>query len=121
MGMKAQQDCRSYKNTGIFDGSNPDPQGNQNAWGIYKDGVLIATMKEATKWRPQAEVNDDACLLAAALQLREALVEMTDTYEAVLCFCGDEDDAIHQRKVKKARKAIENSHYPPKKEAMTSP
>jgi len=115
MGMKAQQDCRSYKNTGIFDGSNPDPQGNQNAWGIYKNGMRIAVMEDASDFRSQAEVNDDACLLAAALQLREALVEMTDTYEAVLCFCGDEDDAIHQRKVKEARKAIKNSRYSKRK------
>ncbi len=115
MTMKAKQDCRSYKNTGIFDGSNPDPQGNQNAWGIYKDGLRIALLEEATSWRPQAEVNDNAYLLAAALQLREALAEMTDTYEALLCFCGDEDDKIHQRRVARARKAIENSHYPTKK------
>jgi hypothetical protein len=69
---KAQQDCRSYKNTGIFDGENPDLQGNQNAWGIYAENGRIAVMEEATPWNPQDQVNTNARLIAAAPELLEA-------------------------------------------------
>jgi len=63
---KAQQDCRSFRNTGIFTGENPDPQGNQNQWAIYADGYRIMTVEEAYGKRTQAVVDAQARLVAAA-------------------------------------------------------
>jgi hypothetical protein len=68
----AQQDCRSYRNTGIFDGNNPDAQGNQNAWAIYGH-TRIAILTEAETWLPQQQVDANARLIAAAPELLEEL------------------------------------------------
>jgi len=78
---KAQQDCRSYRNAGIFDGKNPDSQGNQNAWGIYGRHTRIAVLHEAESWRCQELVNADARLIAAAPDLLEALERLTRFHE----------------------------------------
>ena len=85
----AQQDCRSIKNTGIFDGNNPDPQGNQNAWGIYNQETRIAVMHETTAIMPQDEINANARLIAAAPELLDALERVTDFMHAAL------SDTIH--------------------------
>jgi len=53
----AQQDCRSYRNTGVFDGSNPDPQDNQNQWAIYHNGYRIALIEEPYSGRTQEQVD----------------------------------------------------------------
>lgn len=70
---KAQQDCRSYRNEGIFDGNNPDPSGNQNAWGVYGAGSRIALVSEAESWITQEQVNANARLMAASPTLKETL------------------------------------------------
>ena len=66
---KAQQDCRSWKNTGIFDGSNPDRQGNQNKWGIYGNYRIAEICEELRDYPSQEEVNANAHLMAAAPDL----------------------------------------------------
>ena len=68
---KAQQDCRSWKNTGIFDGSNPDRQGNQNKWGIYGNYRIAEICEELRDYPSQEEVNANAHLMAAAPDLLE--------------------------------------------------
>lgn len=71
----AQQDCRSEKNDGIFDGNNPDPYGNQNAWGIYGPSFRIAVLHEEGAY-PQETINANARLIAAAPALLDALTDL---------------------------------------------
>lgn len=73
----AQQDCRSSKNEGIFDGTNPDRYGNENAWGIYAEGTRIAVLEEAHAGMTQDQVNKNAHILAASLEMLLALERMT--------------------------------------------
>ena len=70
---KAQCDCRSYRNRGIFSGDDPDPYGNRNAWGIYGPCRRIARLEEADRQHHQAQVDADARLIAAAPTLLVAL------------------------------------------------
>lgn len=81
---KAQQDLRSWRNEGIFDGTNPDRYGNQNAWGIYGDHTLIMQLQEAESWRSQEEVNANANFLVLAVNHHDELVRLLDGARTVL-------------------------------------
>lgn len=106
---KAQQDCRSYRNDGIFNGQNPDPQGNQNAWAIYGNGYRIAVLEEAENWRSQNEVNANARLMAAAPDLLaavNALLAALENASQVVDKSEDEDYA-YQDEIEAARKLLD--------------
>jgi len=78
----ARQDCRSFRNTGIFDGSNPDPQGNQNQWGIYCDGYRVALIEEPHSGRTQEQVDLQARLFATAEELYNVVAWLVGEREA---------------------------------------
>lgn len=89
----AQQDCRSCKNTGLFDGRNPDPEGFQNAWGIYAKNLgRIAILEEAELGLSQAQVNALAARLVvcinacAGLAHPEVLPGVLDAFTSLLEF-----------------------------------
>ena len=71
---KAQCDCRSYRNRGIFTGDDPDPYGNRNAWGIYGPCRRIARLEEADTQHPQAQVDADARLIVRAVNAHADLL-----------------------------------------------
>jgi hypothetical protein len=78
---KAQQDCCSFRNTGIFTGANPDLQDNQNQWGIYADGQRIALIEEAGPGRPQEVVDAQAHLVEVAPLLLSVLEDMLISHD----------------------------------------
>lgn len=105
---KAQQDCRSYRNAGIFDGTNPDKDGNQNAWAIYGQ-TRIALLSEAEAWLPQSEVNANARLFAAAPEMLAALEKIhfvlnNSTGRAVTTW--SEIDSIARDAIVSAKEAV---------------
>ena len=77
---KAQQDCRSEKNNGIFTGENPDQYGNQNMWGIYGPHFRIAEVYEANQFEglTQETVDANARLISSAPYLLEMLIVFLD-------------------------------------------
>jgi len=81
---KAQCDCRSYRNRGIFSGDDPDPYGNRNAWGIYGPCRRIARLEEADTQHPQAQVDADARLIAAAPDLLVTLKRLGEAASVVV-------------------------------------
>lgn len=115
MAMTAKQDCRSDKNTGIFNGKNPDPQGNQNKWAIYRDGFRIALLVEAWWGLSQEQVNANAMLLGASEALRDALVAILPVFEAALCnnvcYNDSERTAIYREQAQRAWKVLEQAGY----------
>lgn len=78
---KAQQDCRSYRNTGTFTGENPDQYGNQNQWAIYDNGCRIILIEEAGPLRSQEVVNFQARLVETAPLLLSALEDLLKAHE----------------------------------------
>ena len=81
---KAQQDCRSENNHGIFTGKNPDQFGNQNKWGIYGPHFRIAEVYEVNQSEEltQEMVNANAHLMAAApelLKIAETFLRISST------------------------------------------
>lgn len=106
---KAQQDCRSYRNNGIFNGQNPDPQGNQNAWAIYGNGSRIAVLEEAESWRSQNEVNANARLMAAAPDLLEAVKVLLAALEnaSQVVDKSEGEDYAYQGEIEAARKLLD--------------
>ena len=81
---KAQCDCRSYRNRGIFSGDDPDPYGNRNAWGIYGPCRRIARLEEADRQHHQAQVDADARLIAAAPDLLVTLKRLGEAASVVV-------------------------------------
>lgn len=103
----AQQDCRSYRNTGIIDGNNPDPYGNQNAWGIYGEHGRIAVLEEAATWNTQETINANARLIASSPDLLAALEELErETSHAHVSVGGLQSDCAVCRAIKRARAAL---------------
>lgn len=89
----AQQDCRSRKNTGLFDGLNPDPSGHQNAWGIYAAQLgRFAILEEASYGLSQAQVNAFAARMVVCVNActglahPEVLPGLLDAFTSLLEF-----------------------------------
>lgn len=104
----ARQDCRSYRNRGVFSGGNPDQSGNQNAWAIYGH-ARIATLTESEAWLPQTQIEANARLIAAAPDLLAALVATADALDSTRPYLAARDavafDAIH----KEVRQAVDSA------------
>lgn len=83
--MKAQQDLRSYRNAGVFNGENPDQFGNQNTWGVYSE-TRILELLEAESWRPQCEVDANTRIIVVAVNHHADLVRALDNARTVLGF-----------------------------------